>query len=79
MINVSDLKDPEDTLGRTYREINNATEHKLKLGQLVEVEGNGIRLFITKLSRDCDGTPLYSIGTSQSLLHGYSEQYLKAI
>ncbi len=79
MNNVADFKDPNDSLGRTYREVNNATDHKLKLGQLVEVEDDGIRLFITKLSRDCDGTPLYSLGMRQSFTHGYTEECLKAI
>ena len=79
MNNVADFKDPSDSLCRTYREVNNATEHKFRLGQLVEVKDDCIRLFVTKLSRDCDGTPLYSLGLDQSFTHGYAEEYLKAI
>ena len=55
---IADLKDPNDTQGRTYREINNAKKHTLKIGQLVEID-SGARMFIVQLSRDCDGTPLY--------------------
>lgn len=73
LINISDLKDPDDTEGRTYREINNATPHKYSIGQLVEFE-DGVRLFITKLVRDCDGTPLYQFGfDGNTVRHNYSK------
>ncbi|MBU8921801.1 MAG: hypothetical protein KOO63_08275 [Bacteroidales bacterium] len=81
-INVADLKDPSDVQRRTYREINNATEHSFSVGQLVELS-NGVRMFVAKQTRDCDGTPLYSLTadddeeTAQinpySWVHGYSE------
>lgn len=58
--NISDLKDPCDPLGRTYREVNSAKNHKFMVGQLVEID-HGVRLFIAKQSRDCDGTPLYCL------------------
>jgi hypothetical protein len=57
-VNIADLKDPNDPEGRTYREINNATQHRFNVGQLVEVD-DGVRLFVAKQTRDCDGTPLY--------------------
>lgn len=60
MINIADLKDPNDPQGRTYREVNNARKHIFEVGELVEIEG-GCRLFIAKQTRDCDGEPLYSL------------------
>ncbi len=74
MQNVADLKDPTDGLGRTYREVNNATKHKLPLGSLVELY-TGARLLVTRRTRDCDGTPLYSLGSrvGNTLCRGYSE------
>lgn len=60
IVNIADLKDPNDTQGRTYREVNNATTHKFKVGQLVEID-DGVRMFVAKQTRDCDGTPLYCL------------------
>jgi hypothetical protein len=67
--NVADLKDPNDTQGRTYREVNNATAHAIPLGALVEIAHDpedpspmdGARLFVVMHGRDCDGTPLYEL------------------
>jgi hypothetical protein len=80
MDNVADLTDPSDTKGRSYRQINNATPHNFKVGQLVELEC-GARLYIIKHSRDCDGTPLYVVGLQESNIveGGYPEDYIKAI
>lgn len=78
LINIADLKDPSDQQGRTYREINQAKHHKFGIGLLVELE-NGCRLRIAKRTRDCDGTPLYSLTATTAsyitptLLHGYAE------
>ena len=78
--NIAGFKDQKDKDGRTYREVNNATTHKFNVGQLVQVDDDLITLFITKQSRDCDGTPLYSLGhNGKSFLHGYAEAYLKAV
>ncbi len=87
MINVADLKDPNDQQGRTYRQVNNATPHKYGLGVLVELS-NGVRLFTAKHTRDCDGTPLYSLtlesGKGDYLnerlwVHGYSEDGVRLV
>jgi len=85
MINIADLKDPNDKEGRTYRQINNAKHYKFPVGTLVEWE-NGVRLFVAKRTRDCDGTPLYNlspyedIGMSNSLhVRGVCEDYIKQI
>lgn len=64
-INVADLINPDT--GNTYRHDNLAKAHAIPLGTLVEIcwEGepdNGIRLHVVAHKRDCDGTPLYSLG-----------------
>lgn len=78
--NIADLKDPNDKQGRSYREVNNAKVHLFQVGDLVEVD-SGIRLYITKLTRDCDGTPLYSLGNmdGESFTFGYSDACLTKI
>ena len=78
--NVADFIDPNDKQGRSYRQINNEKTHALKVGQLVELEC-GARLYVLKHSRDCDGTPLYTIGLQESNIveGGYPQEYLKAI
>jgi hypothetical protein len=88
MIIVADLKDTNDPDGRSYREINNATAHNFNIGQLVELD-NGVRMFIAKQTRDCDGTPLYCLTAEEnqeyaqanhySWVHGYSEDGMNAI
>ena len=85
LINIADLKDPDDSEGRTYRQVNNAKSHKYGLGVLVELD-SGARLFIAKHARDCDGTPLYSLTYEKRedsfplneiyWVHGFSEEYL---
>lgn len=81
MDNIADWKDPKDSLGRTYREINNARQHAFAVDDLVELD-TGARLFIAKQARDCDGTPLYSlthkIGEDASL-HGFGEDYMDRV
>jgi hypothetical protein len=63
-INVADMINP--STGKTYREENREKEHKIPLGALVEIVDNeemeGIRLNVVALTRDCDSTPLYSLG-----------------
>jgi len=73
MINIYDLKDPDDPEGRTYRELNNARMHSFEVGDLVEIEG-GVRLFVAKQTRDCDGTPLYSL-THDVEVDPYNQRY----
>ena len=79
MNNVADLKDPNDPQGRTYREINNATSHNLTVDDLVELD-DGVRLFVTRLTRDCDGTPLYCLGRKgNTVIMGYTEDSLTLV
>lgn len=58
IVNIADL---DSGNGQSYREVNLSTKHDCKVGDLVEVLGTGVRLFVVKLNRDCDGTPLYSL------------------
>ena len=63
--------------GKTIRENNLDIQHKIPLGSIVTVEfdetldsilGIGYRgkatLYVTQHTRDCDGTPLYSLSSS---------------
>lgn len=69
IINVSDIVEAN---GKTWRENNLAIEHGIPIGTLVEVKfdswfGEGAcwkvqaRLWVVAHTRDCDGTPLYSL------------------
>ena len=78
MINIADLVDPNDTKGRTWREINNATLHKFKIGDLVELK-NGCRVLISRLYRDCDGTPLYLLKFGSGSTGGFDDTDMKLI
>lgn len=65
---VSDIREAN---GKTIKENNLAKTHEIPIGALVEItyeDGNyeddpvnGLRLFVVKHSRDCDGTPLYDM------------------
>lgn len=60
--------------------------HRLPIGALVE-DDDGVRLFVAKHTRDCDGTALYTLTTDKLefmhefsvLARGYPERYLKLI
>ena len=64
MIEIAyDIKDEE---GVSEKDRNLKIKHAIKLGSLVEVNcdylpEHGIRLFVVDHTRDCDGTPLYSL------------------
>lgn len=73
-INIADIKNPKT--GKTFRQENNEKQHKYKVDDLVEIIGwgedsryNGMRLYIIGLVRDCDGTPLYVLGSKGMELH----------
>ena len=91
VINVADLVNPES--GKTYREENSELQHNIPIGSLVEVV-TGERLTVVKHTRDCDQTPLYTLGLKDnfkdyenleeykqcsSLFYGYSEESLKVV
>lgn len=90
-INIADLKDQNDSQGRTYREINNSTQHNIPIGTLVELK-DGVRLWVVFHGRDCDGTPLYELCHDKNdtkkkqegfrninWVGGYSEDSLKVV
>lgn len=56
--------------GKTVKENNLTKSHKIKLGSLVEISVNYLpchkaRLFVVAWTRDCDGTPLYSLAINK--------------
>ena len=89
IIHIADLTDPYDKRNRTYRELNNLKKHKIPIGTLVEVKfedsfgGEGgwkvhARLWIIKHTRDCDGTPLYTLSRwdpAKGSIPGYGDHY----
>ncbi len=67
--NVADLVNPET--GKTWRQENMEQTHKIPIGSLVEIHGEyldnaGARLWVVEHSRDCDGTPLYTLATKKA-------------
>lgn len=83
--NVADLKDQNDPQGRTYREVNAEKQHAIPLGALVELE-TGERLRVMMKTRDCDQTPLYSLGLTGDdeidrlkWRHGYCDESLTVL
>lgn len=64
-----------ETNGRTWRENRLALKHNIPIGALVDVEiekcfadntsiKGVVRMYVLWHGRDCDGTPLYWLGTS---------------
>jgi len=90
IINVADLRDPNDPQGRSYRQVNAERQHAIPIGTLVELE-DGERLYVVFHHRDCDQTPLYGLSLKdwaeepnefirRSRLHaGYAEENLTVI
>ena len=84
IFNIADLLESN---GKTMRENNNALKHKIEIGTLVEVipwdsecEWGNMRMYVTKHTRDCDGTPLYSLGSkTENCAHGFSDDTLKLV
>jgi hypothetical protein len=75
--------------GKTIRENNQERPHKFALGTLVEIHGsedfgwNGCRLYVRSLSRDCDGSPLYVLGSldldDRPTLFGMDEEGMREV
>lgn len=66
--------------GKSIKEVNLEKQHKYKVDDLVEIIGwsddceyAGMRLYVIGCVRDCDGTPLYVLGTKGMPL--YEENY----
>lgn len=64
-LHLPDFVNPKT--GRTFREDNEAKEHGIPVGALVEIIADeeerrgGVRLYVVHHHRDCDGTPLYAM------------------
>ena len=84
MKNVADIVEKN---GKTVRENNLSEKHKIPLGTLVEVDigqssHKGVRLYVCAHNRDCDGSPLYTLGIPGEEYFrtgGYGEESLKVI
>jgi hypothetical protein len=68
---IYNLVDTNDPQGRTIKEVNLDETHAIPIGTLVEIdldynESHGVRAFIIAHTRDCDGSPLYSIDIDNS-------------
>lgn len=91
---IHDLTNPET--GRTTKEDNLAIPHSIPVGTLVEIvpwdeeserEFGGVRVFVAEHTRDCDGTPLYTLSVRNPLHtprphllrmeHGFSEEAVR--
>ena len=71
---------PSDTDGKTWKEKNLEIKHNIPIGSLVEVSydgapNKGVRLFVAEHSRDCDGTPLYTLTWSLPKYHEFKGIY----
>ena len=60
----------EEKTGKSFYERNMEIQHSKKVGDLVEIipwgddcKYAGMRLYIIGCTRDCDGTPLYVLGS----------------
>lgn len=54
------LRNMVEANGKTIKQNNTERTHTIPLDTLVELE-NGVRLFVYRHDRDCDGTPLYAL------------------
>ena len=58
IVNIADLEDPDDSEGRTFRQVNATKSHEIPIGTFVELD-SGARSWVVHHGRDCDQTPLY--------------------
>lgn len=80
------FKDIVEENGKTIEQNNLEIKHKFNIGDLIEITEEGSRAFIALQTRDCDGTPLYSLSLSEEWLtdpcykhyyqHGYNQNDL---
>jgi|SRR6056297_3234974 len=72
---VGDIKESNDN---TIKENNSKKQHNIPIGTLVEIitwdndsynKYNGLRLFVVKHERDCDGTPLYGMSWDKEVIN----------
>ena len=75
--NAADIAGPN---GKTAREENNARKHLFEVGELVECKETEDLFIIEKQTRDCDGTPLYSMRYARrSDFCGINEDDLRSV
>ena len=86
MSNLIFVGDIVEANGKTIKENNLGVEHKIPVGALVETTSayeygwEGMRLFVREHTRDCDGTPLYSLGDNElAFVLGFGEDNLKVL
>ena len=95
MPNIEMVHDIVESNGKTIKENNLKLEHSVELGKLIEIitwdeeskeNYGGIRLFVTNHTRDCDGTPLYTLGSRRNLVtsnlgseYGFTREMLKVL
>jgi hypothetical protein len=82
LITLHKTVDPET--GLTVKETNEAVLHHYSVGMLVEYaeprsRSHGVRLYVWEQTRDCDGTPMYTLGPRrpEDNPKGYSVKFLK--
>jgi len=91
------VHDIVESNGKTIKENNILLKHNIPIGTLVEISESmrdmeGVRLFVVMHTRDCDGTPLYSLCAEKNekiyniygceinrKYHGFSEKSLELI
>ena len=94
VMNIADIVNPDT--GKTYRQENSEKIHSIPIGSLVEIIPwsddcwyTGMRLYVVNHTRDCDGTPMYSLGSKEKIGYktniydnvfgGFGEESLKTI
>ena len=84
---IRNIADIVEENGKTVRENNLSKKHKIPLGTLVEINigepsHKGVRLYVCAHNRDCDGSPLYTLGIPEEEYcksRGYGEESLEVI
>lgn len=82
-MNAIQLSDMLEANGKSIRENNLALIHDIPIGTIVEIthkdeydadqDTYGLRLFVVHHSRDCDGTPLYSLSFNKDAQQKYEQ------
>jgi len=71
MVKVQFMSDLIEENGNSVKQNNMELKHKIAINSLVEVNcecsnSHGLRLFVSAHTRDCDGTPLYSLSLEKT-------------
>lgn len=96
MIELVSIADIQEQNGKTVRQNNYARLHAIPIGVLVEIQiesddddyylqARGVRLYVILHTRDCDGSPMYSLGMRKDEInvgrmdHGWDEESLSIV